>query len=386
MTPTEAVNGVQTTTIVEKKNGGKKGEKAGVVQIQAVTPAPVVTYTKPTPLACPLPLRGKSKTKLLFSPRAFAKIEFMRKRGKVEVSGFGISSEDDPLYVADFKLVEQNSMPAFTEFIDNALAGYVEDMCMAGIPPARSFRVWIHTHPGMSSSPSTHDERTFERTSEMADWGVMCIVGDKDVSAQLVVNAGGLSAERKLKVEIDFNGVFEGVTAEDYEEWDAEYCRCVNIQASTITVQDRWGSDWQGGRYGGIWGDVGDDLYSAPDPVSAPQEVNAEEDFPDVNGEVVESVEVGADGYAYVFTENLWLQYGNMKEIHCDPGDTLKDIYSVSYHLPYEYGVRSLDEPTTVVTADDVGFAADVSQEVEIEEEREVVVGDHTERSCDSGS
>lgn len=76
------------------------------------------------------------------------------------MGGFGLSSEDDLLYVQDFITVEQTTSSVTVEFADTAVADYFDSCVDAGIPPARFARIWCHTHPGASPDPSSVDERT----------------------------------------------------------------------------------------------------------------------------------------------------------------------------------------------------------------------------------
>lgn len=328
-------------------------QSTAVNTVQAPVPsnpapaAPVVEQSllvkmPPTRREKPVPVYDMVKDKLLFMPKAWAKILYMRDRDKSEISGFGISAEKDPLRIIDFKLVAQVNMAMFTEFVDKGLADYVTDMCMAGIPPARSFRVWIHTHPNMGVSPSTHDVKTFARTTEQANWGVMCIVSDKDASARLVVNADGLSSEKQLPVVIAREGVFEGVTEADYQAWEDEYCACVHLSSVDATrgagVVGAYSPDWQDELR---WGQRSEVTPSEPTDLEDSLEAMLAE--VDVNGEIVERIDVNPDGYVYVCTDNWWFQFNNAKEIICDVGETLVTLGDLSFMSPVGFGTCEWD-------------------------------------------
>jgi len=213
---------------------------------------------------------------------------------------------------------------------------------MAGIPPARSFRVWIHTHPNMGVSPSTHDVKTFARTTEQANWGVMCIVSDKDASARLVVNADGLSSEKQLPVVIAREGVFEGVTEADYQAWEDEYCACVHLSSVDATrgagVVGAYSPDWQDELR---WGQRSEVTPSEPTDLEDSLEAMLAE--VDVNGEIVERIDVNPDGYVYVCTDNWWFQFNNAKEIICDVGETLVTLGDLSFMSPVGFGTCEWD-------------------------------------------
>ena len=310
-------------------------------------------FKKPVCTALPTPQHVASKNKLVFSPKAWVKILYMRDRGKTEVSGFGISSEDDPLHIIDFKLLPQLNWPTFTEFDDKASPAYLEDMYHAGFQPNRCFRVWIHTHPGMTASPSGHDHDTFERTTEMASWGVMCIVADR-AYAKLIVNADGLSGTRELTVTPSMTGVFEGVTEEDYVAWEAEYCECVNICETTASS---------------CMGPIGDydHLFENPGAEDDYEDTRLKVDKPfdetmwseevvakfDITGEIVQMMEEGDNGYFYVFTSTYWFEFGNSKVVHCGLNEILVNFDSISDKMPLSAGrVKWNDEDDTPILFD----------------------------------
>jgi len=284
---------------------------------------------------------------LVFTPRTWAKVVYLRDRGKSEVSGFGISHPDDPFRIIDFRLVPQVNTAAFTEFLDKALANYVEDMAIdEKIGPARCMRIWIHTHPNMTPTPSGHDEETFKRVNSASSWGIMCIIAnDKEYARLRVNNVEGMSGERELRVCYDIRTPFEGVTVEDYEAWEKEYCDTVLIGlgpvATADTSSDRWdGRVWDGSVAGyreryEAWACSGGDVDY---PGLSPED---DSDF-DLDGlltsEVVCKMEEEQDGWFYVFTEQYWLQYGSEKEVYCVLRETLMGVDDVSQFPPHDWG------------------------------------------------
>ena len=112
------------------------------------------------------------KAVLKFSDYAWAKLCWMRDAATTEISGFGIASEEDPLYIEDFITVKQECTCVTTDMDDEAVADFFEDMFADGIEPWRCGRVWIHTHPGMSPTPSSTDQETFQRVFGKCDWAV----------------------------------------------------------------------------------------------------------------------------------------------------------------------------------------------------------------------
>ena len=74
---------------------------------------------------------------LVFSPRAWLKLQYLCHAGPTEVGGFGLSHADDPLYLEDVLLVRQRCTMATVAFDDAAVADLFDRMADAGIPPAR---------------------------------------------------------------------------------------------------------------------------------------------------------------------------------------------------------------------------------------------------------
>lgn len=82
---------------------------------------------------------------LTFSPGAFNKIQYMRDISENEVAGFGITAENDPLYVEDFMLVKQTVGPITFEFDKDDRNRHLDEMAALGIDPCRCQRIVIHT-------------------------------------------------------------------------------------------------------------------------------------------------------------------------------------------------------------------------------------------------
>lgn len=119
----------------------------------------------------------KRSPMLTFSPLAWLKLLFFCHAGDTEISGFGIAAANDLLYVEDFRTVRQQATPVSVRFFDDAVADFYDQQVDAGLPPARFARLWIHTHPADSVTPSSVDEGTFARTFGRSDWAVMAILG-----------------------------------------------------------------------------------------------------------------------------------------------------------------------------------------------------------------
>lgn len=95
-----------------------------------------------------------------------------------EIAALGITPFQDPFVVTDFVMVGQENSAAFVEFKDDAMAEFQADMVFnKGLNPDQFRRVWVHTHPGFSATPSHTDWTTFSEHFADMDWSVMLIIG-----------------------------------------------------------------------------------------------------------------------------------------------------------------------------------------------------------------
>ena len=118
----------------------------------------------------------KRPTVLRFAPLVWLKLRLFLHAGETEVGFFGISDEKDLLYIDDLAVPRQITTAVSVDFDDASVADHFESCADRGIMPARCGRIWIHTHPGDSPSPSRTDEETFARAFGSCDWAVMAIV------------------------------------------------------------------------------------------------------------------------------------------------------------------------------------------------------------------
>lgn len=151
-----------------------------------------------------------------FSPTAYQKIVWFLDNIKEEISGFGITSIDDPWLIEDFALVTQQSCTSSTEMED--LGKYALDMSKKGYPPNRCMRVWIHTHPGDSCKPSMQDENMFQEIMDNYEWFAMIIFGrSKDTYARVGYRNGPRIAV-EVKTEVDWTVPIQPVSFEELEQ------------------------------------------------------------------------------------------------------------------------------------------------------------------------
>ncbi len=157
---------------------------------------------------------------LRLSPYAWKKLLFWRDFDVTEVGGFGISAPDDLLLVQDISLVRQKCSEVTVKFDDQAVADHFDDYVDLGYEVERFARIWIHTHPGNSASPSSTDEETFARCFGNSDWALMLILAQGgETYARLALNAGP-GGNVMLPVEIDFS---RPMPASEEQDWEQEY-------------------------------------------------------------------------------------------------------------------------------------------------------------------
>lgn len=167
---------------------------------------------------------------LRFTPTAWAKLLYLRDYGKTEVGGFGITAPDDPLLVTDFKMVKQECSSVTVDFDDESVADFFDSSLAAGHKFGHFDRIWIHTHPGCSPSPSGTDVETFDRVFSDPDWAVMFIIAEEGKCfARLRINQN-LNSFMDIPVEIDYGVEFD---ATDQLAWEEEYRD--NVSESTYT-------------------------------------------------------------------------------------------------------------------------------------------------------
>ncbi len=154
-----------------------------------------------------------TRPRLVFSPLAWLKLMLLTYAGETEVGGFGVSSERDPLYVQDLVTVKQHVSAVGVRFEDEAVADHFDRMADRGVGPARCGRLWVHTHPGDSATPSAVDEETFARAFGDADWAVMAIVARGGRTYARLSFSAGPGGSVRLPVSVDW-AAWPGVLAE----------------------------------------------------------------------------------------------------------------------------------------------------------------------------
>ena len=168
--------------------------------------------------------RRQRRQQIRFTPYAWAKLIYLRDIGNTEVGGFGISNVHDLLLIEDIVLLKQVCTSVSVEFVDESVADFFEQQVDEGRRPDQFARIWIHTHPGYSASPSGTDEETFKRCFGSVDWAVMFILSQTGQTyARLQFNVGP-GSNRQLALAIDYRHEFDGT---DHCHWHREYAETV---------------------------------------------------------------------------------------------------------------------------------------------------------------
>lgn len=169
---------------------------------------------------------------LRISPYAYQKIMYFMYRGDTEVTGFGISDPDDDLLIIDFKLVEQECTTCTIDMKADGLTEYVNQRMDEGIYPGKSFRIWIHTHPGNCPNPSSVDEEQFDEFMSDQPWVIMLIFAkDRSTYCRLGVS-GGPGATQELDVEVDWSQACQDI---DFTILEQEYLDLVTTRKFVFT-------------------------------------------------------------------------------------------------------------------------------------------------------
>lgn len=148
--------------------------------------------------------QSRPSLQLTFAPLAWLKLQYFCHAGNTEVGGFGIASANNLLYVEDFVTVEQQATSVSVRFVDEAVADFFDRCVDAGLPPQHFGRIWCHTHPGTSVTPSSTDEETFARSFGRCDWSVLFILGRTGNTYARLSFAAGPGGQLLLPTAVDW--------------------------------------------------------------------------------------------------------------------------------------------------------------------------------------
>jgi hypothetical protein len=172
---------------------------------------------------------------LTFSPLAWLKLQMFCHSGCTEIGGFGVSADDDPLYVEDFVTVRQQVTPVTVRIDDAAVADWFDRCVDQGLTRSRCGRIWLHTHPGASVTPSSTDEETFARVFGRCDWAVMLILGGTGQTYARLAFSAGPGGDLPLPVQVDWSAWAVTMSAPGgtlearLEQWRQEYAANIEV-------------------------------------------------------------------------------------------------------------------------------------------------------------
>lgn len=189
---------------------------------------------------------GPIEPVLRFTPSAWAKLLHFRDLGQTEIGGFGVARSDDPLLVTDFEPVLQEVTAVTIAFDDQAVADFYDSMVDQGLEPMQFGRIWCHSHPGQSATPSMTDEESFARVFGGCDWAVMFIVA-KTGKTYARLRHNRPRTDVLLGVEVDFARPFE---ASDHALWRSQYSQTVRQLTDAGLAASMDVDDWLTGGAG----------------------------------------------------------------------------------------------------------------------------------------
>ena len=154
--------------------------------------------------------------KLKFDQSAWDKLCYLRDKGQTEVGGFAVSHDNDLLHVREIHLVLQKTTSVTVKFEDEGVADFTENMFEDGIHPRQCLRIWWHTHPGHSATPSFVDEETFEKVFGKCNWSIMFILAKGGEHYARLQLRGDIEGSVILPVQVQRDVYYD-------PEWGKEY-------------------------------------------------------------------------------------------------------------------------------------------------------------------
>lgn len=215
----------------------KKAKKRRLWQSRTQSPdnATLQPSTLTRPKSWETPIERPNTATLRFTAYSWAKFNYLRDLNDAEVFCFAITDPTDPLLIKDLWVPKQKVTSASVDLDSEDLAIRYEQM--GETAPLSSFtRIWLHTHPGNSASPSGTDVDTQTKIFGTTEWSVMAILAKGgDFYSELMWWGPGGSNQVRVKIpwQIDWHEPFEGA---DPDRWSAEYIENVSEARSNSKV------------------------------------------------------------------------------------------------------------------------------------------------------
>lgn len=192
--------------------------------------------------SAPATTERKSATtgpRLVFSFEAVTQLRWFLQRTPNEVACWGVCDDpENPLRITRLAFPEQSNSTAYVEMDDISNVKLLARHASEGLQPFQCQRIWIHTHPGSSASPSGTDHSTLDRISENAPWFVMFIMAKGgQTTCKLRCHYEHPVTRQTLREDTEIPVFFEcipsasGVTPKDVETWEQIYQECCNERA-----------------------------------------------------------------------------------------------------------------------------------------------------------
>jgi len=192
--------------------------------------------------------KGGMEMVLRISPMAWAKILWFKdKADGLEISGFGVTAVDDPLYMEEFHTIKQECTGSSVDIDDEDIGRYFDEQVNRGKQPKDFARIWIHTHPDGVTQPSGVDTNTQESGLGGASWTIMMVVvGEGAIARIRVIPFGNYATEGEIPVRIDWTERPFG--GSDFEGWGREFDKNIKRKAivwevgvTDALISNRWG-------------------------------------------------------------------------------------------------------------------------------------------------
>ena len=251
------------------------------------------------------------ETALHFTPYAWAKIKYLCDYAKTEVGGYGIAEDqNDLLLVTDVVLPKQECSAASVKFDDEGVADHFELMCSPeiGLSPNQFMRIWIHTHPGISATPSSVDEETFDKVLGDCNWSVMFIMAKEGQTYARLQFRDTIRDAHKIGVDVDWYYPFLG---SQHAAWEKEHDDKVTAAAPMVHARQGANSYLYGNPHAGH-------IVTAKNKLTDPIELDSGQGAVDPLGQMADDDRQWFENYLGVEAD-IWNQ--KMAQLEADKTD-----------------------------------------------------------------
>src|SRR5262249_19733534 len=138
--------------------------------------------------------------------------------------------------------VRQQVTATSVHFDDGGVADFFDACVDRKLHPEQFSRIWCHTHPAASVTPSGIDEETFERSFGCCDWSLMFILGRTGLTYARLAFAVGPGAQLNLPTMVDWaawpacSAADKGVLEKEMAEWQAEYAAHIQLRPQPVSA------------------------------------------------------------------------------------------------------------------------------------------------------